>query len=125
TQMASVIGPGCVLIEYGSGSSVKTRLLLDALDRPLAYLPVDISHEHLQQSAISLSREYPWLCVHPITADFTRDFELPAEIVAGARPTVYFPGSTIGNFTQGQALKLLRRIRRQCSGGGLLLGVDL
>jgi dimethylhistidine N-methyltransferase len=125
-EMASVIGSGSVLIEYGSGSSVKTRLLLDTLSQPRAYLPVDISHEHLHQSAASLNREYPGLCVRPITADFTRDFELPAEVIAGARPTVYFPGSTIGNFTQRQALKLLGRIRRQCSdSGGLLLGVDL
>jgi dimethylhistidine N-methyltransferase len=125
-EMAECIGPQATLIEYGSGSSLKTRLLLDALDAPHAYLPVDISREHLQRSAEAIAVDYPDLPVQPIAADFTRDFELPEQIADIPHRTIYFPGSTIGNFTPRQALKLLERIRRQCGDdGGLLLGVDL
>jgi dimethylhistidine N-methyltransferase len=125
-DMAECIGPRATLIEYGSGSSLKTRLLLDALDAPHAYLPVDISREHLQRSADLIAGDYPDLPVQPIAADFTRDFELPEQIAHIPHRTIYFPGSTIGNFTPRQALKLLERIRRQCGDdGGLLLGVDL
>lgn len=125
SEMAGHIGPQATLIEYGSGSSLKTRLLLDALDDPHAYLPVDISREHLQQSAGSIIDEYPHLSVQPIAADFTRDFDLPDQVAHIPHRTVYFPGSTIGNFTPRQALLLLR-IRRQCGDdGGLLLGIDL
>lgn len=124
--MAKCIGPKATLIEYGSGSSLKTRLLLDALDNPHAYVPVDISREHLQRSAEVIAVDYPDVPVQPIAADFTREFELPEQIAHIPHRTVYFPGSTIGNFTPRQALKLLERIRRQCGDdGGLLLGVDL
>jgi L-histidine Nalpha-methyltransferase len=125
-EMAECIGTEATLIEYGSGSSLKTRLLLDALEAPHAYLPVDISREHLQLTAEAIAVDYPDLSVQPIAADFTRDFDLPEQVAHIPHRTVYFPGSTIGNFTPRQALKLLERIRRQCGdGGGLLLGIDL
>lgn len=124
--MAEAIGPQATLIEYGSGSSLKSRLLLDALVDPQAYLPVDISHEHLERAASAVADDYPELEVLPIAADFTREFPLPATIEVREHRTVYFPGSTIGNFTPRQALRLLQQIRQQCGdGGGLLLGVDL
>jgi dimethylhistidine N-methyltransferase len=118
------LGPQVRLVELGSGSSVKTRLLLDHLERP-HYIPVDISHQHLQRTAAALRQAYPDLPVQPVTADFSTDFQLP-ETDGAARTVVYFPGSTLGNFEPRQARALLRRIRGMVGrGGGLLLGVDL
>jgi dimethylhistidine N-methyltransferase len=125
-QMAGRIGTGCALIEYGSGSSLKTRLLLDRLDRPAAYVPVDISGEHLLHSARQLARAYPGLEVVPVCADFTRPFALPKLRQPPRRRVVYFSGSTIGNFGPAEATALLAGIARLCGpGGGLLIGVDL
>ena len=94
--MAARCGPRCLLIELGAGSLVKVRLLLDRLDRPAGYVPVDVSGDHLRAAADELAADYPGLDVRPVVADFTRPFELPP--VAAARRVVYFPGSTIGNF---------------------------
>lgn len=125
-EMAEQIGPGVMLIEYGSGSSVKTRILLDHLDDPIAYIPVDISGDHLEQTAMSLADRYPEIEILPVAADFTTQFSLP---VPRNRPThnaVYFPGSTIGNFRAEAAKEMLERIVRLCGcGGGLLIGIDL
>jgi dimethylhistidine N-methyltransferase len=124
-QIASLLGRNCLLIEYGSGSSVKTRLLLDHLREPAAYVPVDLSEEQLQHSAAQLARQYPGLPVLPLFADFTQPLELPTNGRASRR-AVYFPGSTIGNFTPSESLELLRRTAQLCgAGGGLLLGADL
>jgi dimethylhistidine N-methyltransferase len=129
--MGQQIGPGVRLVEYGSGSSVKTRYLLDALSDAVAYVPVDISEEHLRRSAGELAADYPQIEVLPVCADFTKDFDLPlpTRISTAHRYThtaVYFPGSTIGNFRPDQAAALLRRIATTCgSGGGLLIGIDL
>jgi dimethylhistidine N-methyltransferase len=123
-EIAEAIGPGAVLIEYGSGSSVKTRILLDALTSPAAYVPVDISGEHLMQSAEQLARDCPHLPVFPAVADFTRPFMLP-QLPPGRR-IVYFSGSTIGNFTPPEARVLLAGIARLVGErGGLLIGADL
>jgi L-histidine Nalpha-methyltransferase len=125
-EMAALVGPGCLLAEYGSGSSVKSRLLLDRLEAPAAYVPIDISREHLLESAAALARDYPHLEVLPVCADFTRPFDLPATARRPWRRVVYFPGSTIGNFTPDEAVKLLRRTARLGGpGSGLLLGVDM
>jgi|HubBroStandDraft_6_1064221.scaffolds.fasta_scaffold45452_3 dimethylhistidine N-methyltransferase len=125
-EMGAQIGPGAMLVEYGSGSSVKTRYLLDGLPDPVAYVPVDISGDHLQQTARELARDYPRIEVLPVCADFTQDFALPHSLRATTHAAVYFPGSTIGNFLPGQATGLLRRITRLCgTGGGLLIGIDL
>lgn len=125
-DMADLMGPGCMLIEYGSGSSDKTRLLLDQLRGPAAYVPVDISAGHLLRSARRLARRYPLLEVLPVCADFTRPFQLPESRSAGGRRIVFFSGSTIGNFGPPEAIGLLRDIVRLVgSGGGLLIGVDL
>ena len=123
--MAACLGPGCCLIELGSGSGRKTRLLLGHLENPAAYVPLDISATALEASARALAAEYPGLNVLPVCADFTRPVDLP-ELPAAARRAVYFPGSTIGNFGPAEAGRLLRRIRRLCGpGGGLLIGYDL
>jgi dimethylhistidine N-methyltransferase len=125
-EMAALLGRRCLLTEYGSGSSLKTRLLLDHLTAPAGYLPIDISREQLLQSAQSLAEAYPHLDVRPLWADFTRPFSLPSNGKHFARRVVYFPGSTIGNFTPEEAVPLLRRTAQLCGpGGGLLLGADL
>jgi len=125
-EMAEHIGPGCLLIEYGSGSSRKTRLLLDHLREPAAYVPIDISREHLARSAATLASDYPDLHVHPVCADYTGPFTLPACDRPVTRRVAYFPGSTIGNFSIEEAGAFLKQVAALCGkGGGLLIGVDL
>jgi dimethylhistidine N-methyltransferase len=125
-EMGEQIGPGVMLVEYGSGSSIKTRILLDHLIDPVAYCPVDISRDHLLATARGLAADYPDIEILPVCADFTRPFVLP---VPARRPThaaVYFPGSTIGNFEPAEAKQLLAQIAPLCGeGGGLLIGIDL
>jgi dimethylhistidine N-methyltransferase len=126
SEMGAQIGPGAMLVEYGSGSSVKTRYLLDDLPDAVAYVPVDISGEHLQRTARELARDYPRIEVLPVCADFTGHFALPASKRPATHAAVYFPGSTIGNFLPDQAAELLGRITRLCGkDGGLLIGIDL
>ena len=125
-EMAALLGPHCRLVEYGSGSSLKTRILLDHMDRPAAYVPLDISREHLKESAAALSTAYPALPVTPVCADYNADFELPPAPLDALRTAVYFPGSTIGNFHPEQALRFLHHVAHVCGpGGALLIGVDL
>jgi len=124
--MAAALGPGCLLVEYGSGSAVKTRLLLDRLEAPAAYVPVDISREHLLRASGAISRRHPSLPVLPVCADFTEPFDLPALPRAPRRRAAYFPGSTIGNFAPEEARKFLAQVAALCgTGGALLVGVDL
>ena len=125
-EMALRLGPDCLLIEYGSGSSVKTRILLDHLARPAGYVPIDISRELLQQSASALRRSYPWLQIMPVCADYTASLQLPKQLPASARRIAYYPGSTIGNFVPDDARRFLTRMAEICGpDGGLLVGVDL
>jgi dimethylhistidine N-methyltransferase len=125
-EMAEQIGPGVMLVEYGSGSSIKTRILLDHLSDPVGYVPVDISRDHLQDSADRLAKLYPQIEVLPVCADFTERFELPASSAPATHNAVYFPGSTIGNFMPDAAREMLARIVQLCGcGGGLLIGIDL
>lgn len=124
-EMATACGPRTLLVELGSGSSTKTRVLLDHLREPAGYVPVDIARDFLRASAAALAAAYPALTVRPVCADFTLPFAPPT--VADARRTVvYFPGSTIGNFTEPEAVQLLRNIAGLIADrGGLLIGVDL
>jgi dimethylhistidine N-methyltransferase len=125
-EMGRQIGSGVMLVEYGSGSSVKTRYLLDSLPDAVAYVPVDISGEYLQQTAAELANDYSRLEVLPVCADFTEEFALPLATRVSTHAAVYFPGSTIGNFLPERAAELLRRIAGLCgAGGGLLIGIDL
>lgn len=110
---------GCELLEYGSGESLKTRLLIRAL-RPSAYLPVDISVSALEHAAARLAREFPWLRIVPVAADFSHPLDLPA--AKGPR-TAYFPGSTIGNLTPDEAHGFLARARTHAT--RMLIGTDL
>ena len=125
-DMAAALGPRILLVEPGSGSSVKTRLLLEQLRVPRAYVPVDISREHLVAAADRLNRRYPALEVLPVCADFSQPFALPAPRRPAVRTVIYFPGSTIGNFEPPAAAQLLKRLRRLAGrDGGLLIGMDL
>jgi dimethylhistidine N-methyltransferase len=125
-EMAEALGPRCLLIEYGSGSGLKTPLLLERLPDPAGYVPVDISREHLLASAAKLAEQFGGLEVCPVWADFTGPFTVPATTRSARRRAVYFPGSTIGNFGPEQAVVLLKGIAALSGpGGGLLIGVDL
>src|SRR5690606_10815234 len=113
SEMVECIGKDAILIELGSGSSLKTRLLLDhAAPTLAAYVPVDISREHLFESARKIENHYPGLKVAPVHADFTQSFVIVEPDTDINRRVVYFPGSTIGNFDQENASLLLKRIAR-------------
>jgi dimethylhistidine N-methyltransferase len=125
-EIVALVGPQASLIEFGSGSSLKTRMLLEKLDRLAAYVPVDISREHLTAAADSLASDYPNVEVWPVLADFTQPFDLPSPTVMPLRNIVYFPGSTIGNFSPEQAHNLLQVMHGEAGeDGALLIGVDL
>lgn len=125
-EIAEFVGEQASLIEFGSGSSTKIRILLDHLKSLAAYVPVDISDEHLLAAAERLRRDYPDIEILPIVADFTQPFDLPMPTVMPVRNVVYFPGSTIGNFTRDAALDLLHVMHHEAKeGGALLIGVDL
>jgi dimethylhistidine N-methyltransferase len=123
-DFAALIGPDAELVEFGAGAGRKVRLLLDALERPCGYLPIDISGDYLQGVADKLDADYPDLQVRPIVADYTKPFALPAKS-SGARRIGFFPGSTIGNFPRAEAIAFLRMAADKLAGGGLLIGVDL
>jgi L-histidine Nalpha-methyltransferase len=116
-------GTGCVVVEFGSGSSAKTPLLLSAV-APSAYVPIDISGEFLHESAAHLARQFPQLPIHPVEADFMRPLRLPAAI--GNAPRLgFFPGSTIGNMTAAASVDLLRAMADTLGlGAKLLIGID-
>jgi dimethylhistidine N-methyltransferase len=125
-EMIGALGPDVVLVEFGSGSSIKTRYLLEQLEQAASYVPVDISREHLMATASRLKRDFRDLRIWPVCADFTAEFCLPPQLDSNDRRVVYFPGSTIGNFEPTGAVRLLNGITRLCgTDGGLLIGVDL
>ncbi len=125
-EICAALGPDVLLIELGSGSSLKTQTLLDHLDDPVGYVPIDISREHLLTSARRINRRYRELQVMPVCADYHQDFDLPTPDREPRRRVVYFPGSTIGNFHRPDVRRFLRRIARLIGPEGvLLIGVDL
>ncbi len=125
-SIASALGEGVLLVEYGSGSSVKTRVLLDNLSNMAAYVPVDISGDYLLNVAADLRTSYPEINVLPVVADFTQPFDLPDRSSSESRIITYFPGSTIGNFTRDDARRILKQMTAVAGpGGGVLIGVDL
>ena len=125
-DIARRLGPACALIEYGSGSGRKTRILLAAAS-PVAYVPIDIARVQLDATAAEIAREFPGLQVVAVCADYMRSFSLPdLESLGARRRIVYFPGSTIGNLTPAEATAFLKNARGQVkAGGGMLIGVDL
>ncbi|MFT5172329.1 MAG: dimethylhistidine N-methyltransferase [Gammaproteobacteria bacterium] len=125
-DIGRTLGDDVLLIEYGSGSSVKTRILLNEMHKLSGYVPIDISAQYLQQVASGLQAEYPQVRIHPVAADFTQAFELPFARTAKQRRVVYFPGSTIGNFTSVDSIRILREMGQLFGDdGGALIGVDL
>lgn len=126
TDIADEIGPESVIIEPGSGSSKKVRLLLDHLPDISAYIPVEISQEYLSHVVQELRCEYPTLDIKPVCADYTQPFQLPKINKPFDYYVVFYPGSTIGNFQPGEAQKFLRMLAGfMVPGGGLLIGVDM
>lgn len=124
--MAALLGPRVALVEFGSGAGVKTRLLLEHLRSPAAYVPVDISGSALRDSTHRLALAFPSLTIRPVCGDFTLPMDLPLARLPALRRAVYFPGSTIGNFHKPEMIGFLRQVASQCGrGGALLVGVDL
>lgn len=122
-EIAVLTGPGRAIVEFGSGSSAKTPILLSEVN-PVAYVPIDISGAYLKESASALSRQFPDLPIFPMKADFTRALALPAAI-DGAQRLGFFPGSTIGNLVVPAAVDLLRMMAATLGAGAMLLiGID-
>jgi len=122
-EIAALTGRSRILFEPGAGSADKVRLLLDEL-RPSAFIPMDISFEHLKSAAITLADEYPWLNVHAACVDFTHSLPIPDIAPEGPR-LCFFPGSSIGNFDRSEAKTFLSKIRHSVGDDGMLLiGVD-
>lgn len=127
SEICHLIGSEALIIEPGSGAGEKIRYLLPHLIKPQAYVPIEISQEILLRMEIELKEEFPQLKVQSICADFNEEFEIPLALEAGARKkAVFFPGSTIGNFTPQEAVPFLKKIASLVGQkGGLVIGVDL
>jgi dimethylhistidine N-methyltransferase len=125
-EIAAHLGPHISLIGLGTGSGTKTRILIEALEKPAVYIPVDISEKQLRKSTARFRKIFPDLEILPVCADYLQPVVLPPTGGKAARNVVYFPGSTIGNFDPDEATQFLRRIASVCCrGGALLIGVDL
>lgn len=124
-SIAAFAGAGVELIEYGSGASTKTRILIERL-RPAVYVPVDISGSALKLAAVALAAEFRWLNIQAVVGDFVRRLTLPEFDAKQGRKLVYFPGSTIGNLTPEETLSFLHMTRGLVGpDGAMLVGVDL
>jgi len=125
-EMAASIGENAEIVGFGTGAGIKTRMLLEHLQNPIAYVPVDISKQRLTESAEALAREMPTLEVLPVCADYLQSIELPRPTRNPEHIAVFFPGSTIGNMEPHVARDFLKRVARLCGhSGGLIIGVDL
>jgi dimethylhistidine N-methyltransferase len=125
-EITDVIGKNCSLIEFGSGNSKKTRLILDKIKEPASYIPIDISLEYLIKSVKTLAKDYPQLKITPVHADYTQNLDLSFLYSSKSRLVVYYPGSSIGNFNPKEAKRILKSIAKLTGEkGGLLIGIDL
>jgi len=125
-EIAAQLGSNIELIGLGTGAGTKTRILLEALEKPAVYVPVDISEKQLRKSAALFNEIFPEIEILPVCADYLQPVVLPTPHRKPACNIVYFPGSTIGNFVPDEAIQFLQRIAKICDGnGGLLIGVDL
>ena len=124
SDIAQHVGTGSLIVEPGGGSCAKVHILLEGL-QPRAYVPMDISHDHLQLAAEELAIEFPWLEIHAACTDYTREMQLPPSAPRGTH-VAFFPGSSIGNFDPQGAVEFLNSIAELVGPGGyLLIGVDL
>jgi L-histidine N-alpha-methyltransferase len=124
-DIAQFIGSDAVVIEYGAGAGVKTKILLDSLEQPSVYIPVDIAGDFLATTVLEMKTSFPSTRIMPVVADFTSEFRLPAELPVKNR-IGFFPGSTIGNLNSGEADAFLRRMRNHVGlGGRAIVGIDL
>ena len=125
-EIAESIGPNAALIGFGTGAGIKTRMLLEHLENPIAYIPVDISKQRLVDSAAELSMAMPALEILPVCADYLQELQFPKPLRKPDHVAVFFPGSTIGNLEPPVAKGFLQRVCRLCGkSGGLIIGVDL
>jgi dimethylhistidine N-methyltransferase len=126
TEITGLFDDKTLLVELGSGSSLKTKILLDNITSLAGYVPIDISQEHLLSSVEELKGLYPKLNIHPIISDFTKTFSIPSLEFSYDRIIIFYPGSTVGNFLPNEAKEFLFNIAKVCgSGTGLLIGLDL
>jgi dimethylhistidine N-methyltransferase len=124
-EIADFCGPDAVLLEYGAGAGIKTEILIDALEAPRLYVPIDIAGDFLDHTVARMRQRFPGVQTRPLVADFTADFEIPWE-VPDSRRTGFFPGSTIGNLDMPETVSFLRRVRRHVGRHGTaIIGVDL
>ena len=123
SEIASAVGPGCTLVDLGAGNCAKASSLFPSL-QPARYVAVDISGDFLVSALDYLQFRHPEMDITGIGCDFSSQLELPDEIGKGPR-VLFYPGSSIGNFTPDQALEFLRQARIASQGGGLLIGIDL
>jgi dimethylhistidine N-methyltransferase len=122
-EIAELTGQGRVLIEPGAGNASKVRLLLDAV-QPSAFVPMDISFEYLKSSATALAEEYPWLSIRAACVDFTHSLPVPESVPEGPR-LLFFPGSSLGNFSKREASEFLKLVHATLGRDGMLLiGID-
>lgn len=124
-EIALHLGPRAEILEFGAGSMQKVRVLIDSMDRPARYIPIDISGEHMHEAASKIAIAYPRLDVEPLVADYTQDLLLPPDMPPEGRRVGFFPGSTLGNFEPMEALRFMRMCARTLQGGALILGADL
>ena len=125
-SMARAIGTDALVVEYGSGSGIKTQLLLSALEQPVGYVPIEISSSALDASIADLTARFPQLQMLPLCADFNTRLSLPVPRRRPRSVLIYFPGSTIGNFDAAEALRLLRVMHAEMGAeGAALIGIDL
>ena len=125
-EIVSYIGQKSVLIEPGSGSSSKTRLLLDHTKDLAAYVPVEISEDYLMETVQNLKQEYPGLLIKPVCADYTAPFQIPKIDCEFNSFVIFYPGSTIGNFEPSKAKEFLKVMASLLNNRGhMLIGVDL
>lgn len=124
-DILNAVGKDSILVEYGSGASIKIRLLLDAL-KPKSYVPLDISKDFLYESAIELKRLFPWLEIHATCLDYFQEAKLPTSLPKGLKKVGFFPGSSLGNFSPKQAANFLKQVRQSLGfGSNFIIGLDM
>jgi dimethylhistidine N-methyltransferase len=124
-EIAGFVGGSAVLLEYGAGAGIKTEILIEALDAPRLYVPIDIAGDFLELTAERIRQRFPHVEVWPVVGDFTSDFEIP-DGVQRAKRAAFFPGSTIGNLDGAETAAFLRRVRRHVGAKGTaIIGLDL